>query len=141
MPVVVDHLDDRQVEGLGELEIALVVRGDGHDRAGAVVHQHVVGDPDPERLAGRRVHGMTAREDAGLLPRRIGALLDGSDGRAIDVVADLVLVRRASRQGLDECVLRRDDEEGRAEQRVRPRREHRDVDVQVVDAEQDLCAL
>ena len=31
---------------LRELEVALVVRGHGHDRAGAVAHQHVVGDPD-----------------------------------------------------------------------------------------------
>ena len=34
-----------------ELVVALVVRGHGHDRAGAVLHQHVVGDPDRDRLA------------------------------------------------------------------------------------------
>ena len=31
-----DDPDDRQVECLGELEVALVVAGYGHDRAGAV---------------------------------------------------------------------------------------------------------
>ena len=44
-------LDDGQVERLGELAVALVVRRHGHDRAGAVLHQHVVGD----------VHGQPAR--------------------------------------------------------------------------------
>ena len=29
-----------------ELEIALIVRRDRHDRAGAVAHQHEVADPD-----------------------------------------------------------------------------------------------
>ena len=40
----------------------------GHDGAGAVLHQHVVGDPDRDPLAGRRVDGVAAGEDAGLLP-------------------------------------------------------------------------
>ena len=40
------HLDDRQPEGAGELVVALVVGGHGHDGAGAVAGQHVVGDPD-----------------------------------------------------------------------------------------------
>ena len=39
----------------GELEVALVVRGHGHDRAGAVAHQHVVGDEDRDALVVRRV--------------------------------------------------------------------------------------
>ncbi len=41
-----DDADDRQVELPGELEVALVVTGHGHDCAGAITHQHVVGDPD-----------------------------------------------------------------------------------------------
>ena len=41
-----DHRDDRQTVLARELEVALVAAGDGHDRARAVVHQHVVGDPD-----------------------------------------------------------------------------------------------
>ena len=38
--------DDRQVERLGELPVALVLAGHRHDRAGAVAGQHVVGDED-----------------------------------------------------------------------------------------------
>ena len=65
---------DRQVERLGELEVALVVAGDGHDRAGAVAHQHVVGDPDRDRLAVHRVDGVGAGEDAGLGLGQVGAV-------------------------------------------------------------------
>ena len=36
----------RQVVLPGEVEVACVVAGHGHDRAGAVAHQHVVGDVD-----------------------------------------------------------------------------------------------
>ena len=38
-----DDPPDRQAELPRELEVALVVGGHGHDRAGAVLHQHVVG--------------------------------------------------------------------------------------------------
>ncbi len=39
-----DHRAHRQPVRLGELPVALVVRGHGHHRAGAVIHQHEVGD-------------------------------------------------------------------------------------------------
>ena len=73
VPSSVDDLDDRQVERLGELAVALVVRGHGHDRAGAVVHQHVVGDPDRQPRAVHRVRRVVAGEDAGL--RLLGGAL------------------------------------------------------------------
>src|SRR5205085_12677365 len=40
----VDHPPDGQVEPPGELEVALIVPGHGHDRPGPVLEQHVVGD-------------------------------------------------------------------------------------------------
>ena len=46
---------DRQVERLGEVPVALVLPGHGHDRAGAVVGQHVVGGVDRDLLAVDRV--------------------------------------------------------------------------------------
>ena len=61
-----DHRHDGQAELAGEVKVALVVRGHGHDRAGAVAHQHVVGDPDRDALAVDRVDGVGAGEDAGL---------------------------------------------------------------------------
>ena len=51
----VDHHPHRQVEGPGEVQVALVVRRDRHDRAGAVVGQDVVGSPDRDLLATDRV--------------------------------------------------------------------------------------
>ncbi|MNJ28853.1 hypothetical protein D3C77_234040 [compost metagenome] len=50
-----DHSLDRQVVLVGELEIAFVVSRNSHDRAVAVVHQHVVGDPHRQFFAGQRV--------------------------------------------------------------------------------------
>src|SRR4029453_12833327 len=50
---------DRQAEALGELPVALVLAGHGHDRARAVAEQHVVGDPD--RDAALRIAGLVRR--------------------------------------------------------------------------------
>ena len=116
-----------------ELEVALVVGGDGHDRPGPVVGQHVVGDVHGQSLVVHRVDGMQAREDACLLRCRgpVGGLLRA---RAAHVVLHLV--------GLDprdELVLGREDEERRPEQRVGPRREHRNVLVELLDPEEDLA--
>ena len=57
-----DDLPDREVERRREVEVALVVRGDGHDRPGPVVGQHVVGDVDGQPLAVHRVDGVQAGE-------------------------------------------------------------------------------
>ena len=49
------HLLDRQFVLAGKDEIALVVGGHAHHGAGAVLGEHVVGDPDGEQLAAGRV--------------------------------------------------------------------------------------
>ena len=54
-----------------EVEVALILAGRRHDRAGAVAHQDVVGDPDRDVLAAEQVVRVGAGEDAGLfLDRR-----------------------------------------------------------------------
>ena len=58
---------DRQAELAGELEVALVAARHRHDRAGAVAHQDVVGDPDRDLLAVDRIGGVRTGEHAGLL--------------------------------------------------------------------------
>ena len=58
---------DRQPVLLRELEVALVVRGHGHHRPGAVLHQHEVRGPDRDLRAGQRVHRVRPGEDALLL--------------------------------------------------------------------------
>ena len=51
--VRVDDDAHGQAELAREVEVALVVRGHGHDRAVAVVGEHVVGGPDRHALAVR----------------------------------------------------------------------------------------
>ena len=72
--VALDHRDDRQAELAGELEVAVVVRGHGHDGAGAVAHHHVVGDPfidlKQKTLSLDRLDKMTA------IRNRISRLMD-----------------------------------------------------------------
>ena len=60
--------DDGQPERLGELAVAGVLAGHGHDRAGAVAGQHVVGDEHRQLAAVDRVDGGDAQPDAGLVP-------------------------------------------------------------------------
>ena len=49
------HRLDRQFVLAGKDEIALVVGGHAHHGAGAVLGEHVVGDPDGDQLAAGRV--------------------------------------------------------------------------------------
>ena len=67
-----------------KLPVPFVMRRHGHDRARAIVHQHVVGDPHGNGLAGQRVRGAQARIHAELLGlRHVGlgdrCLLAGGD--------------------------------------------------------------
>ena len=92
LAVVVDDDLDRQIEPLRELAVALVVGGDGHDRAGAVVHQDVVGDPDGNARVIDRVRREEAGEDTGLVRPGCTLLCRPRSGLA-GVLADLVAVR------------------------------------------------
>ena len=56
-----DDLLDRQSVFSGEREVALVVAGHAHDRAVAVAHQHIVGDPHLDRFVGDRMPDVQAR--------------------------------------------------------------------------------
>ena len=60
-------LPDGQPERQGKLVVARVVAGHGHDGAGAVAHEDVVGDEHRDLLAVDRVDGVGAGEDAGLV--------------------------------------------------------------------------
>ncbi len=67
-----DGANDRQPVGPGEIPVALVLAGHGHDGAGAVGHQDVVGQVDGHRVAGERIDGVGAGEDASLVEAAFG---------------------------------------------------------------------
>ena len=133
-----DH-PHRQAERPGEVQVALVVRGHRHDRAGAVVGQHVVGGLDRDSLAVDRVDRVHAQEDAGLLP--VGRLpLDvGQLPHLRQVRLELGPLLVGAQLGGQRRV-RGDDEERRAVQRVGPGREDGDRLVAPFDRELDLGA-
>ena len=62
-----NHRPDVDAVLPAEFEIALIVRGHGHDRAGAVAHQHEVADPDGNRFAAEGIDGAQAGIEAFLL--------------------------------------------------------------------------
>ena len=124
-----------------ERVVALVVRGHRHDRAGAVLHQHVVGDEHRDPLAVDRVgHGAPERH-AGLRLLGVAAVLRRLGQRVVDVVADRRLVLGAGGEREHVGMLGRHHEEGRAEERVGPRREDGVVDPELLAAEDHLGAL
>ena len=64
-----DHLANRQAVLVREFEIALVVAGHRHHRAGAVAHQHEIRDPYRHRLATERMDDRQSRVVAFLFLR------------------------------------------------------------------------
>ncbi len=104
--------------------------GHGHDRAGAVLHQHVVGDEHRDLLAVDGVGDGAAERHARLRLVGVAALLVGLVERVVDVVAHRLLVVGAGREAQHVGVLGRHHEERRPEQRVGPRREDRVVDAE-----------
>ena len=75
------HLNDRQIKFLGKLKIALVMRRHGHDRAGAVAGENVVGNPDRNFLAVDGIDGVSAGEHAGFFFGQFGAFEIGFAAR------------------------------------------------------------
>ena len=65
---------DVQAELVGEVQVPLIVSGDGHDRAGAVPGEHVVGQEDGDLFPSDRVDDVGAGEHAGLVVTFASAL-------------------------------------------------------------------
>ena len=113
---------DRQFEFLCEFPVAFVMRRDSHDRTGAVAHEYVVGGPDRNGPAGRRIDGaQTFQLDAGLLLRQFRTLKVGFLGCGFAVGVNFRKIFDAVRVFVDERMLRRDDHIGGAEDGIRPR--------------------
>jgi hypothetical protein len=106
---------------LTKVEVALVVRGAAEDRAGAIFHQHEIGDVD--RQLPVRIERMD-RADAGVEAELLGGIDDflrGADAAAsaMNSASFGILAPRRPAPADD----RRDRHELGAEQRVGPRRE------------------
>ena len=112
-----DDARDREIVFGGEFEVALVVAGHAHHRAGAVSHQHEIRDIDGQVRAGERVFCSEAGVEAELfrrfqLRRCRPALLAQSDE----------IARRVSVERLGHRMVGGDGDEARAEDRVGPGR-------------------
>ena len=125
-----DHAPDGQIERTSEVVVALVVAGHGHDRAGAVLHEHVVGDEHRDLLAVDGVGDRAPQRDACLLALLRPTLLWRPAGRLVHVVAHRRLVLGARREALHVRVLGSKDEEGGAEEGVGAGGEDGEVDAQ-----------
>ena len=86
---------DGNIKLAGELKVALIVRGNRHNRAGTVACQDVVGDPDRDRLVVDRVDRIGAGEDAGLGALGALALDIGGACGPLPVLFDFGLMRPA----------------------------------------------
>ena len=125
-PFRLDHDSDRKRVLLREVEVALVVRGYGHDGARAVAREHEVAHPDGDRLARKGVRGGAAREHAFLLDlafeTRASVLaaepLDGGEGGLGSL--------GAGHQAVHARVLGGENHEGRPVDRVDSRGEDAD---------------
>ena len=121
--------------------VALVVRGHGHDRAGAVLHEDVIGDPDRDLLVRDRVEHATPGIDA-----RLGAIVPHAVGDRLStttahIVRHLGLSLGTAHEIVDHRMLGRQHEERGPEQRVGPCREDRDRLVAADDRELDLGTM
>ena len=132
------HRRHRQAVLVGEVQVALVVRWAAEDRAGAVVHQHEIGDEDRQLLA--RNEGMQClqpRVEAPLFGR-LNGLLAGAQAVALgDEGGQLgAVLGERGREG----VVRRESAEGGAEKRVGPRGEDLERLIAILDPEVDARA-
>ena len=109
-----------------------------HDRPGAVLHQHVVGDEHRQRLAVDRVDHVPSERHARLRSLGLAAVVRGLGQRVRDVVVHGLLVLGARGEPEHVRVLGREHEEGRAEQGVRAGGEDRVVGLELLAAEHDL---
>ena len=131
--IVQDDRHDRQVVLAGELKVALVAAGNGHDGTGAVVGNDVVGNPHRDLLAVDRVYHIAAREGTVLFEGALGTL-DGRDMLGVlDDLGDGLLVLRALDELMQAGVLGSQDKEGDAKKGVGTRGEDGDLTLVALD--------
>ncbi len=112
-----EHFDYREIELLGELPVAGVVGRNGHDGAGSVGYEHIVGDPYRNPLAIDWVDGIAAAEYSGLVLGQVGSFQIRFTGGLLDIGLDSVSLGFGSKF-LHQGMFWRYDHIGGAEQSV-----------------------
>lgn len=130
--IVQDDRHDRQVVLAGKLKVALVAAGNGHDGAGTVVGNDIIGNPHGDLLAVDGVHHVAAGKDT--------VLLEGAWARStaeICLESSTILVTASRTPCLDELVqtsvLGSQDKEGDAKERIGTRGEDGDLALVALD--------
>ena len=131
--IVQDDRHDRQVVLTGKLKVALVAAGNGHDGAGAVVGNDIIGNPHGDLLAVDGVYHVAAGKGTVLLEGALGTL-DGRDMLGVlDDLGDGLFVLRALDELMQTGVLGSQDKEGDTEERVGSRGEDGDLALVALD--------
>ena len=131
--IVQNDRHDRQVVLAGKLKVALVAAGNGHDGAGAVVGNDIIGNPHGDLLAVHGVHHVAAGKGTVLLEGALGTL-DGRDMLGVlDDLGDGLLVLRALDELVQTGVLGSQDKEGDAKEGVGTRGEDGDLALVALD--------
>ena len=131
--IIQDDRHDGQVVLAGELKVALVAAGNGHDSAGAIVGHNVVGNPHGDLLAVDGVHDIAARKGAMLFEGALGTLNGRDVLGVLDDLGDGLLVLRALDELIQTSVLGSQDKEGDAKERVGTRGEDGDLALVALD--------
>jgi hypothetical protein len=135
-----DHQRRRQPVAAGEVEIAGVVRGHGHDRAGPVAHQHIIGDVNRDAMPVDRVHRVRPGENARALAP-LGHPVHIGDAPRLRHVGFHLGALRPGRHLVDQRVLRRKHHETHAEDGIHARREDPHLAGAALDGDIELDAL
>ncbi len=137
-----DHLDDGQAELLGELPVARIVRGHGHDCARAIGNQHIVRHPHRDLAAVDGIDGDDALQaHARLVLVQLRALKIALLGGLGLISAHCVDVLDLIGMLFDDGMLGRNHHVGCAVERIRARGEHAQLLVQALDLKIQLRAL
>ena len=114
--------------------------GNGHDGAGAVAGEHIVGNPDGYPLSIDGVDSGDPQGNAGLLLRQVGSLEIAFGGTGFLVIRNGLPLSRGG-DLLDKVMFRSKHQVSGSEESVRTRGEHRDAFLKTFERELHLGSL
>ena len=114
-----DH-PDIETELAGKVKVALVMSGDGHDRAGAVLGQHEIAQPDRNAIAGKRMEAISSGEHA-VLFQRVGLPIQAIHvARLVDERPNFRLIGLPGDQRFNQGMFGGQGHEGHSEHGIGP---------------------